>query len=43
MFNWLTDELTDVIYLNEMVLFYDDRQYTPLLFTAQNTLSYCPI
>lgn len=36
MFNWLTDEFTDVIYLSEMVLFNDDCQYT-LLFTAQNT------
>lgn len=43
MFNWLTDELTDMIYLSEMVLFYDGCQYTPLLLTAQNTLSYCLI
>lgn len=43
MFNRLTDELTDVIYPSEMVLFYDDCQYTPVLSTEQNTLSYCPI
>lgn len=43
MFNWLTDELTDVIYLSEMGLFNDNYQYSPLLFTAQNTLPYCPI
>lgn len=43
MFNWLTDGLTDVIYLNETVLFYDDCKYIPLLLTAQDTLSYYSI
>jgi len=43
MFNSLTDGLIDVIYLNETVLLYDNCKYIPLLFTAQDTLSYYPI